>query len=411
MIAASSSGQSFGALGTYLVGDDGRVGWAETRNMMEGMDGGRIDPDAVAAEMRDEAAASGVAKPVYHIAIAFDPDDHPTEAEVRAAADRTLRDLGLEDHQALVVRHTDQPHAHVHLMVNRVGPDGKAWSTWRDRYRLRASMEAETHLFVAKTIFEGEGTLQALLTDNHGYLSDITEPLYPDAAPLSGETVPWTYTYIAASGAVTQTLQLRPVTHPRGQRSGLLTLPSVLALGAHPVHPSAILRGKRILERVACTELGTPPPGAEGERPPDTAEAESTNRVRTEAVTAEQPCAGCHDVINPAGFAFENYDAVGGYRTEDNGQRVDASGVLELGDERLRFDDGIDLSQQLSTLPLVQDCYAQRWTNYALGTPIDPTDPDMERLLRDFRKDDDVLGLLTAIATSEFFRFRALGGE
>ena len=65
----------------------------------------------------------------------------------------------------------------------------------------------------------------------------------------------------------------------------------------------------------------------------------------------------------------------------------------------------------MSTLPLVQDCYAQRWTNYALGTPIDPTDPDMERLLRDFRKDDDVLGLLTAIATSEFFRFRALGGE
>ena len=143
MIAASSSGQSFGALGAYLVGDDGRVGWAETRNMMEGMDGGAIDPDAVAAEMRDEAAASGVAKPVYHIAIAFDPDDHPTEAEVRAAADRTLRDLGLDEHQALVVRHTDQPHAHVHLMVNRVGPTGKAWSTWRDRYRLRSSMEAQ----------------------------------------------------------------------------------------------------------------------------------------------------------------------------------------------------------------------------------------------------------------------------
>ena len=143
MIAASSSGQSFGALGAYLVGDESRVGWAETRNMMEGMDGGDIDPDAVAAEMRDEAAASGVAKPVYHVAIAFDPDDHPTEAEVRAAADRTLRDLGLDDHQALVVRHTDQPHAHVHLMVNRIGPDGKAWSTWRDRYRLRSSMEAQ----------------------------------------------------------------------------------------------------------------------------------------------------------------------------------------------------------------------------------------------------------------------------
>jgi len=276
---------------------------------------------------------------------------------------------------------------------------------------LRASMEAETHLFVAKTIFEGEGTLQALLTDHHGYLSDITAPLYPEATPLSGETVEWNFSYIAASGSVTDTLQLRPVTHPRSQRAGLLTLPSVLALGAHPVHPSPILRGKRILERVACTELGTPPPGAEGERPPDTVAAESTNRVRTEVVTAEQPCAGCHAVINPVGFAFENYDAMGGYRTVDNGQPVDASGVLELEDDRLSFDDGIDLSRQLATLPRVQDCYAQRWTHYALGTQIDPTDPDMERLLEDFRKDDDVLGLLTAIATSEFFRFRALGGE
>ena len=95
MIAASSSGQNFGALGAYLVGDDGRVGWAETRNMMEGMDGGTIDPEAVAAEMRDEASASGVTKPVYHVAIAFDPDDHPTEAEGRTAGrGRPLRTGG-----------------------------------------------------------------------------------------------------------------------------------------------------------------------------------------------------------------------------------------------------------------------------------------------------------------------------
>ena len=147
MIASSSFGSGFGALGTYLVADADRVWWAETRNMSEGMDLGDgptpPDPRVVAAEMGDRATRSRAAEPMYHVVVAFDPDDQPTEGEVREAADRTLRDLGLEHHQALLVRHTDRPHAHVHLMVNRVGEDGRAWSPWRQRTRLRASMEAQ----------------------------------------------------------------------------------------------------------------------------------------------------------------------------------------------------------------------------------------------------------------------------
>ena len=149
MIAASSLGSSFGRLANYLGGDAERVGWIETRNLEEGKDWGdgagakAADWREAAAEMSDEVVGRGVEQPVYHVAIAFDPDDHPTEAEVWTAADRTLRDLGLEDHQALVVRHTDRDHAHVHLMVNRVGPDGCVWSPWRERLRLRASVEAQ----------------------------------------------------------------------------------------------------------------------------------------------------------------------------------------------------------------------------------------------------------------------------
>ena len=139
MIAASSTGTSFGALGAYLVGDDGRVGWAESWNAMD------EDPRAAAGAMRRhvELSESRVKRPVYHVAIAFDPDDRPSEAEVREAARQTLQDLGLDNHQALVVRHTDQAHAHVHLMVNRVGPDGRTWSTSHERRRLRASMERQ----------------------------------------------------------------------------------------------------------------------------------------------------------------------------------------------------------------------------------------------------------------------------
>ena len=139
MIAASSTGTSFGALGAYLVGDEGRVGWAEAWNVME------QDPRAVAAAMKRhvELSESRAKRPVYHVAIAFDPDDRPTEAEVRSVAEQTLRDLGLDGHQALVVRHTDQAHAHVHLVINRVGPDGRTWPTSHERRRLRASMERQ----------------------------------------------------------------------------------------------------------------------------------------------------------------------------------------------------------------------------------------------------------------------------
>ncbi|OZC01245.1 relaxase/mobilization nuclease domain-containing protein [Rubricoccus marinus] len=138
MVASASTGSSFAGLADYLGGGEERVGWVETRNVFAD------DVPGTVAEMREQAGLSArCQKPVYHVTIAFDPSDNPTEAEVREAVDRTLRDVGLQDHQALVVRHVDRDHAHVHVMVNRVGPDGRAWSTSQDRRRLRASVESQ----------------------------------------------------------------------------------------------------------------------------------------------------------------------------------------------------------------------------------------------------------------------------
>ncbi len=277
---------------------------------------------------------------------------------------------------------------------------------------LRSSMEAELHLFVEKTLFEGEGTLGALLTDNHGYLSSATEVVYGDGVErLSLPTESWKGSHVSASFGVTNTLTMEAAAFPPDQRAGILTLPAILAIGAHPVHPSPILRGKRILERVTCTEIGAPPPSAEASSPPDAVEVESTNRARTELATSPQPCAECHDLLNPPGFAFEAYDALGRFRTEDNGEPVDTTGSFEVHGERVRFTDAVDLVGQLADLDAVKDCYAQRWTDYGLGYRADATDPDVARILEDFRDDDDVQALLVAIATSEMFRFRSLGGD
>ena len=149
MIGASSMGPSFGGLANYLVGDESRVEWAETRNMNAGRDWGdgsgrdAFTAREVSAEMERRAVKGKTEEPMYHITIAFDPNDRPTDAELRGAVDRTLRDMGLDKHQALVVCHNDKDHEHVHVMVNRIGKDGRAWSPWQDQIKLRSSMEAQ----------------------------------------------------------------------------------------------------------------------------------------------------------------------------------------------------------------------------------------------------------------------------
>lgn len=272
---------------------------------------------------------------------------------------------------------------------------------------IRASMEAETNLFIERTIFDGAGSLSALLTDNHGYMSDDTAVIYGnDVIELGGPSVEHDYAMVQLSGGSKNTLTLYPVEFPATQRAGLLTLPSVLAVGSYAVHPAPILRGKRLLERMACQTFGSPPPGAEANIPADTNEAEGTNRERTEIATATPVCASCHQTLNPPGFAFENYDAFGRFREQDNGITVDASGTFTLDNgETFTFTDGVELAYQMAESNQVKDCYVEHWANYALGYPLEENQETLSDLQSLFRSDDNVIELLIALTTSDFFRY------
>ena len=274
---------------------------------------------------------------------------------------------------------------------------------------VRHSMKFETELFVERTIFDGPGTFNALMTDNHGYMSDATAPIYGTrAVPIAdGPIVTKAIELVVASIGRVQQLTLYPAEFPRSERAGVLTLPSVLALGAYAVQPGPILRGKRVLERIACMHLGTPVQGAEAALPPDTLTVTSTNRERTATATSPALCNTCHRTINPPGFAFEHYDAIGQWRAEDNGQPVDASGSLALpGGEQITFTDAIDFVQQLANSDRVRDCYVLHWTRSALGSQLDQATPGLETLQAGFRADDSIKELLVAIATSDLFRTR-----
>ena len=274
---------------------------------------------------------------------------------------------------------------------------------------VRQSMKLETELFVEQTIFDGPGTFTALMTDNHGYMSDATAPIYGERATrlADGRSVTRPIELVVASMGRVQPLTLYQAEFPRSERAGVLTLPSVLALGAYAVQPGPILRGKRVLERLACMHLGTPVQGAEAALPPDTLTAERTNRERTAAATSPALCDTCHRQINPPGFAFEHYDAIGRWRAQDNGQPVDASGSLALaGGEQITFTDGIDFVRQLAASDRVRDCYVLHWTRYALGNQIDQATPGLETLQAGFREVDSIAELLVSIAGSHLFRTR-----
>src|SRR2546426_12824600 len=91
-----------------------RVAWTVGRNL------GTDDPEVAAALMQATANANlQVEAPVYHLTINFDPADPVTPEEMQVVVDRVLADLGLAEHQALMVAHRDRTHPHIHVMVNR----------------------------------------------------------------------------------------------------------------------------------------------------------------------------------------------------------------------------------------------------------------------------------------------------
>lgn len=144
MIANTSSGKRFGPLATYLVSgrsgtEANRVAWTAGRNM------GTDDPKLAAPLMQATARQSALVQvPVYHVTISFDHKDRVSPEQMQRVVDHVLRDLGLSEHQAVMVAHKDREHAHVHVMVNRVHPEsGVAWERWQDRPKIERALREE----------------------------------------------------------------------------------------------------------------------------------------------------------------------------------------------------------------------------------------------------------------------------
>ncbi|MFO0635878.1 MAG: DUF1592 domain-containing protein [Nannocystaceae bacterium] len=252
-----------------------------------------------------------------------------------------------------------------------------------------ADWNASLQQFIAHVLFEGDGTLQALLTAPQVFLTPELAALYVAAGqdPVTGA---WTIP---------------------GKHAGLLTQPALLGMLAYPDGSSPVARGVFVRKRLLCQEL-SPPPGVAITPPlPD---PNATTRERFEQHSTDPACAGCHRLIDPIGFAFENYDGAGRWRTTENGVPVDASGELSgLVDEDAEgpVADAVELSSQLARSRDAQTCMVTQWSTFAMGRGLDDElEPCTIAELQAHFDDSggDIVELLVAIARSEAFRYRTV---
>lgn len=275
---------------------------------------------------------------------------------------------------------------------------------------LRAAMRAETEAFVRRTFFEEGASFDKLFTGTYAYVNGPLAALYGVDGP-SDDSYQW-------------------VDLDSSERAGLLTRAAFLTVLSTKNVTAPIRRGVWVIEEALCKKLGDPPPNANdtpvegGSVQNEDGEIEvRTVREDVEARTSDDQCAACHSVINPVGFSFENYDAIGRWQIDEvgTGLPVDASGKLVGSDVDGDLVDARDLSQRLAESEQVRGCFASMWAGTAFGQgsgtghdfAIDSCSEQQiaERFAAANGSGGDMRELLLGIIDSNAFRFINISEE
>jgi hypothetical protein len=288
--------------------------------------------------------------------------------------------------------------------IGDVDPDGELDPDDEDEllgelmseFRLTVGLELDH--FVEDTLVR-DGTLEGLLTSRRTWVSPSTAPIY--GVRFDHDSVDRVLHVI---GDEDFEIELVPVELPAERRAGFLTGLAFLAVHAHPVHPSPVERAVFVRERLLCRPPA-PPPDDVGAVEEGSAEAPRTNRERYEQHVSNPACAGCHVELDGVGFPFEHYDSMGRYRTHDNGEPVDASGVLLGSDVDGPVSNAVELAERLAVSRTVHDCFVTQWFRHALArTERDEDAETLERLRDSFwASGGRIHELLLDLVTSEVF--------
>ncbi len=307
-----------------------------------------------------------------------------TEAGLRAAVQRMLADPK--------ARRFSDAFAGQWLETRRVADVNRASSVIAEfDAPLRAAMQAET----------------AALFD---------DVLRRDASPVELLTAPYTfvdarlaafYGLPAQAGAAPVRVQLDG-TH----RLGVLTQAAVMTVTSKPDHSSPVGRGVFVLGQLLCDPPGAPPADATMDLTTGPGGEDLSGlspREQLTKVTSPARCQGCHARINPVGFAFEHFDAVGRWRERDGQFDVDASGELRgVG----TFSDPEGLVRLLAEKKrsAIERCVTRHLLTFATGRAVTSADQcTLDTVARGLAEGRGLAGLVADVAASEPFRARAGG--
>jgi hypothetical protein len=250
------------------------------------------------------------------------------------------------------------------------------------------SMTAETKSFISSLFLgpKADGKLETLLTTPSTVIDANLAKLY-EVAGFTG------------TGQ-------KPTDLDASKRAGIFTQASFLTAMADAVDSHPVKRGVTILRRVLCTDLVVPATLVVPPLPEPLPNQTTRDRF---SVHHMSPCATCHAIIDPIGFAFEHYDAIGAYRTTDAGKPVDATGVFKLGSSpELKFDGAVELMKGLAKAPEARDCMATQWLRYALRRQEIPEEAASLKVLQaTIAGNTDMRQLMVAATKARTFTHRA----
>jgi len=216
---------------------------------------------------------------------------------------------------------------------------------------VRQAFLDQTLAFVEDITWRPDGDLATLLTEPTAYVSAATAPWFPGTAAL-------------ATGA-----EMTRVTLDAALYAGLVTQPPLVASGPYSTRPEPSRRGRDVLTRFLCKPI---PP-----EPVDTAPmpipAGLSIRQAVEQAEGQPSCSACHGLIDPVGFAFGHFDAVGAFQLTEGGLPIDTTGQLKASGGQ-DFTGAPDLARILADLPAVRTCFALKWLAFVRDTPTDADD-------------------------------------
>ena len=225
-------------------------------------------------------------------------------------------------------------------------PDAKAFKQFTPS--LNEAMKAETYL-AFQSLLERNGSLIELLDSNTAFLN---------------ETLARHYSIKGVSGP-----EMRPVSLQDPARGGLLGMGAILTATSNPARTNPVSRGKWVLETLLGSRIPEPPADA-GILPENAGQVKGqTLRQEFEEHRRNPSCVDCHEKIDPIGFGLENFDAIGRYRTTENGVPIDSAGVMPDG---AAFNGPVELKRYL--LSEKKDAFirnlVERMLSFALGREL-----------------------------------------